>query len=94
MEETYSPKKHRRYYQTGGLIFHAGAPAGIPSRLFWLCVLWEQWIGEGFSSVLGLPKMPVLFGLLTIFKVLAGIVNLDDQRGRIRLGHLVHIPAA
>jgi hypothetical protein len=43
---------------------------------FIACVLWEQLAGEGLTSVLGLPKMPVLFGLLTIFKVLAGVVNL------------------
>jgi branched-chain amino acid transport system permease protein len=39
------------------------------------CVLWEQLAGEALTSVLGLPKMPVLFGLLTIFKVLAGVIN-------------------
>lgn len=58
------------------------------------CVLWEQLVGEGLSSALGLPKMPVLFGLLTIFKVLAGMINLLIKGDPFNWMSLVHIPSA
>ena len=61
---------------------------------FLACVSWEQWIGVGLSSILGLPKMPVLFGLLTIFKVLAGIINLLIKGDVFEWTTLMYIPAA
>jgi hypothetical protein len=74
MDETLAPK------QTGGILHRVGLyfkPVPLLGYLlgFMACVLWEQLAGEALTSVLGLPKMPVLFGLLTIFKVLAGVVN-------------------
>ena len=61
---------------------------------FLVCVLWEQLAGVGFAALLGLPKMPVLFGILTIFKVLAGIVNLLIKGEPFVWSTLVQIPAA
>jgi branched-chain amino acid transport system permease protein len=43
---------------------------------------------------LGLPKMPVLFGLLSIFKVLAGVVNFLIKGSAFDWSTLVQIPAA
>jgi branched-chain amino acid transport system permease protein len=85
MDETLAPK------QTGGLLHRVGLffkPVPLLGYLlgFMACVLWEQLAGEGLTSVLGLPKMPVLFGLLTIFKVLAGL-SICSSRGCLRLGH-------
>jgi branched-chain amino acid transport system permease protein len=93
MDETLAPR------QAGGLFSRAGQffkPIPLLGYLFGFlaCVIWEQWIGEGLSSVLGLPKMPVLFGLLTIFKVLAGIVNLLIKGDVFDWTTLMHIPAA
>jgi branched-chain amino acid transport system permease protein len=42
---------------------------------FLACVLLEQTFGESLSDLLKLPKMPVLFGILTISKVIADLVN-------------------
>lgn len=42
---------------------------------FLVCVLWEKGVGAHFSAFLGLAKMPILFGLITLFKVIAGILN-------------------
>jgi branched-chain amino acid transport system permease protein len=61
---------------------------------FLACALWEVMAGEGLASALGLPKMPVLFGLITIFKVLAGMVNLLVRGDAFDWATLVHIPTA
>ena len=61
---------------------------------FLACVLLEQLAGDALTSLLGLPKMPVLFGLLTIFKVLAGVVNLLIKGDVFDWATLVHIPTA
>jgi len=87
----------------------APAKAGLTDRLgaffkpvpllgyllgFLFCVLWEQLAGRGFSEVLGLPKMPVLFGVLTIFKVVAGLVNLFIKGDAFDWATLIQIPTA
>lgn len=61
---------------------------------FLACVLLEQVAGERLSAMLGLPKMPVLFGLLTIFKILAGVINLLIKGDVFVWATLVQIPAA
>ncbi|BBO80558.1 hypothetical protein DSCO28_11240 [Desulfosarcina ovata subsp. sediminis] len=61
---------------------------------FLVCVLWEQLAGDGLSAILGLPKMPVLFGILTIFKVVAGVVNLLIKGDAFDWATLVQIPTA
>ena len=61
---------------------------------FLVCVLWEQLAGEGLATLLGLPKMPVLFGILTIFKVVAGLVFLVIRGEVFVWSTLVQIPMA
>ncbi len=61
---------------------------------FLACVLLEKAIGAQLAELLGLPKMPILFGLVTIFKVIAGIVNLVFKGTAFDLGTLTHIPMA
>ena len=93
MDETLAPK------QTGGIFYRVGLffkPVPLLGYLlgFLVCVLWEQLSGEGLSSLLGLPKMPILFGLLTIFKVVAGIVNFLIKGDAFNWARLVEIPMA
>ncbi|MFO7713355.1 branched-chain amino acid ABC transporter permease [Desulfosarcina sp.] len=92
MDETHAPR------QTGGMIYRVGLffkPVPLLGYLLGalICVLWEQLVGEGLTSVLGLPKMPVLFGLLTIFKVLAGIINFLIKGDAFNWATVMHIPA-
>lgn len=61
---------------------------------FLACVLWEQLVGVPLAALLGLPKMPVLFGILTIFKIVAGMVNLLLKGTAFNWATLVQIPAA
>jgi branched-chain amino acid transport system permease protein len=61
---------------------------------FLACVMVEKVAGQGLSDLLGLPKMPVLFGVLTIFKVLAGLVDLITKGDAFNWATLVQIPAA
>lgn len=91
MDETHTPQ------QTGGMVYRVGLffkPVPLLGYLLGalICVLWEQLVGEGLTSVLGLPKMPVLFGLLTIFKVLAGIINFLIKGDAFNWATLMHIP--
>jgi branched-chain amino acid transport system permease protein len=93
MDETLAPT------QTGGLLHRVGLyfkPVPLLGYLlgFMACVLWEQLAGEALTTVLGLPKMPVLFGLLSIFKVLAGVVNFLIKGSAFDWATLVQIPAA
>ena len=93
MDQTLAPN------QTGGILLRVGQffkPVPLLGYLigFLACVLWEQLAGEGLTSLLGLPKIPVLFGLLTIFKVLAGMVNLLIKGDAFDWATLVHIPTA
>jgi branched-chain amino acid transport system permease protein len=61
---------------------------------FLACVLIEQAVGHRLADLLGLPKMPVMFGLVTIFKVIAGIVNTLLKDAEFQTATLVHIPMA
>ena len=42
---------------------------------FLVCVVWENLAGQTLADLLGMPKIPVLFGLVTIFKAIAAIVD-------------------
>jgi len=93
MDDTLEPQ------QTGGLFYRVGLffrPVPLLGYVlgFLACVLWEQLAGEGLASSLGLPKMPVLFGLLTIFKVLAGIINLLIKGDVFDWATMLYIPTA
>jgi len=61
---------------------------------FLICVLLELAIGSKLSDGLGLPKMPVLFGLVTIFKVIAGVINMALKNADFDFATLMHIPMA
>ncbi len=92
MDETHAPQ------QIGGIFYRIGLffkPVPLLGYLlgFLACVLLEQLAGEGLASLLGLPKIPVLFGLLTIFKVVAGMVNLLIKGDVFNWASLVHIPS-
>jgi len=91
MNETLAPQTG--LFHRVGLFFK---PVPLLGYLlgFLACAFWELWVGEGLTEVLGLPKMPVLFGLLTIFKVLAGLVNLLIKGDAFNWTTLVHIPTA
>ncbi len=93
MDETLAPKQTGGIFQQVGLFFK---PVPLLGYLlgFLACVLWEQLAGEGLSSLLGLPKMPVLFGLLTTFKVLAGAINFFIKGDPFIWATLVQIPMA
>ena len=82
----------------------AGRPAGLRSRLqalpllalllgFLVCVLVEQALGERLADLLRLPKIPVLFGILTISKVAAGVINALFKGAAFVPATLAHIPA-
>jgi len=93
MDETHAPK------QTDGIFYRVGSffkPVPLLGYLlgFMACVVCEQLAGEGLASLLELPKMPVLFGLLTIFKVLAGVINFIIKGDAFNWATLVQIPAA
>ncbi|MGD9308026.1 MAG: branched-chain amino acid ABC transporter permease [Desulfosarcina sp.] len=93
MDETLASNQIGGTLQRVGLFFK---PVPLLGYLigFLACVLWEQLAGESLTTLLGLPKMPVLFGLLTIFKVLAGMVNLLIKGDAFDWATLVHIPTA
>jgi branched-chain amino acid transport system permease protein len=92
MEETLAPQQNGLGYRLG--LFFKPVPLLAYLIGFLVCALWELLVGEGLTSILGLPKMPVLFGLLTIFKVLAGVVNLVIKGEAFAWATLVHIPTA
>jgi branched-chain amino acid transport system permease protein len=92
MEETLAPQQNGLGYRLG--LFFKPVPLLAYLIGFLACALWELLAGDGLTSILGLPKMPVLFGLLTIFKVLAGVVNLVIKGEAFDWATLVHIPTA
>lgn len=61
---------------------------------FLACVLWEKAVGAEVAELLGLPAMPILFGVLTIFKVFAGIVNFLIKDAALDPFQLLQIPTA
>jgi branched-chain amino acid transport system permease protein len=93
LDETAALKKN------GSLIFRAGKffkPVPMLGYLFGflVCVLWEQAAGGHLSTFLGLGNMPPLFGILAIFNVLAGLVNLLIHGSAFNWATLVRIPMA
>ena len=71
-----------------------GAPLLALFLGFLACTLWEMMIGEVLASVLLLPKMPILFGLVTMFKVVAGLISLVIKGTPFSYLTLLHIPMA
>jgi branched-chain amino acid transport system permease protein len=72
--------------------------AGVP-LLGWLlgflvAVLIEQAVGEPLAQLVSLPKMPVLFGILTVSKVIAAIINTVFKDAAFDPAILIHVPAA
>jgi branched-chain amino acid transport system permease protein len=61
---------------------------------FLICVLWEQLAGGWLAGHLGLGKIPVLFGIVSIFKVIAGLVNFALKGAALKAMTLLDIPAA
>jgi len=57
------------------------------------CVLIEKGVGEGLAGLLGLPKIPILFGLVNIFDVIGGMVNMI-KGGPFEAASLLKIPAS
>lgn len=61
---------------------------------FLVAVMIEERFGNALAQLLGLPKMPVLFGILTISKVIAAILNTVLKGAPFEAATLMHIPAA
>jgi branched-chain amino acid transport system permease protein len=72
--------------------------APIPALGFLLgmltCVLFEIVAGEGLAGLLGLPKIPILFGLVNIFDVIGGLVNMALKGASFDAASLLQIPAS
>jgi branched-chain amino acid transport system permease protein len=58
------------------------------------CVALEKVAGEGIAGFLGLPKIPILFGLVNIFEVLAGVINMVLKGAAFEAVSLLNIPAS
>ncbi|MBW2513950.1 MAG: branched-chain amino acid ABC transporter permease [Deltaproteobacteria bacterium] len=71
-----------------------GAPLLAFLMGFLACTLWEMLIGEVLASALLLPKMPILFGLVTMFKIVAGMINMILKDTPFAYVTLLHIPMA
>lgn len=93
MPETNATKTHRAFSHALGRMV-ASAPLVGYLFGFLICVLLERGVGDALAQILQLPKMPVLFGLLTIFKVIAGLVNLAFKDAPFAAASLLHIPGA
>jgi branched-chain amino acid transport system permease protein len=61
---------------------------------FLVCVILENAVGEQLAVILGLSKMPALFGLLEIFNALAAILNFFIKGTAFASSILIQIPAA
>jgi branched-chain amino acid transport system permease protein len=93
MAATIEPKQSkgiRRLFRR----LYGGAPLLAILVGFLACTLWEELIGEALASVLLLPKMPILFGLVTISKVIAGLINLAIKGTAFDFNTLIHVPTA
>ena len=88
--ETKQPNGIKGLY----LRFYGGAPLLGILLGFLACTLWEMIIGETLASVLLLPKMPILFGLVTVSKVFAGLINLVLKGTPFEWFTLIHVPMA
>ena len=73
---------------------YGGAPLLAILLGFLVCSLWEMIIGETLAAALGLPKMPIMFGLVTIAKVLAGLIWLLIKGTPFEAATLIQIPTA
>jgi branched-chain amino acid transport system permease protein len=73
---------------------YGGAPLLAILLGFLACSLWEMLIGGTLSSALGLPKMPIMFGLVTVAKVLAGLIWLLIKGTPFDAATLIHVPMA
>ena len=71
--------------------------APIPALGFLLgmlaCVLIEKGAGEGLAGLLGLSKIPILFGLVNIFDVIGSVVNMI-KGAPFEAASLLQIPAS
>ena len=74
--------------------FYGGAPLLAILFGFLICTLWEEVVGEVLASLLLLPKMPILFGIVTVSKVFAGLINLAIKGDPFEFATLLHVPAA
>jgi len=54
----------------------------------------EQFLGEALATRLGLPKIPVLFGILTLSKVAAAVINGLFKDAAFAPAMLMQVPAA
>jgi branched-chain amino acid transport system permease protein len=82
-----------------GTLAAAGRLLSTVPLLGWLlgflaAVLIEQSFGDPLAQLLKLPKMPVLFGILTISKVIAGIIDTLFRGAALDSAALLQIPAA
>ena len=72
--------------------------APIPALGFLLgmlaCVALEHLAGEGLAGLLGMTKIPILFGLVNIFEVIAGVVNMLLKGAAFEPVSLLQIPAS
>ncbi len=71
-----------------------GAPLLAILLGFLVCSLWETAFGGTLTSALGLPSMPIFFGLVTIAKPLAGLTWLAIKGTEFDAATLIHIPMA
>ena len=93
MVETTPPVSSNGFGRLIGRIFK-GVPLMGYLLAFLVCVLWEQLAGGWLAAHLGLGKIPVLFGIVIIFKVIAGIMNLLLKGAAFNAVTLLNIPAA
>jgi branched-chain amino acid transport system permease protein len=93
MVATPPSEKSSGFKRVIGRIFK-GVPLLGYLLAFLVCVLWEQLAGGWLAGHLGLGKIPVLFGIVIIFKVIAGIINLLLKGAAFDAVTLLNIPAA
>lgn len=93
MVQTTSTPPSRGISNTLRLFFKPVPMLGFLAGLL-ACTLLEKAVGEQLADVLGLPKMPVLFGIVTIFKIVAGVVNVVLKGAAFQPAHLTQIPLA
>ena len=79
--------------QTMGAVFGPVPLLGILLG-FLACVLIEQAFGETLANWLKLPKIPVLFGILTVSKVIAHMINSFFKTTELDPAILIHAPSA
>lgn len=61
---------------------------------FLFCSIWETMVGETLSAALGLPKIPIMFGLVAVAKPIAGLIWLIIKDSPYEMATLGHIPMA